>query len=112
MIAISEPFKQDFAFSGYSAFQTRKKINPKNGNKKLKNAMPPLGASGSRYGAGCGMLPFIITVGCDAYNGVLQVGQRVTVSLTVVPQVGQVFIFPFSFDFVFNMISFFKQSVN
>jgi hypothetical protein len=42
---IKAPFPHDFAFLGLELFQTRNKINPTNGKKKLNTAKPPLGAS-------------------------------------------------------------------
>lgn len=42
---INAPLPQDFAFNGYSSFQTRYKIKPRIGKKKQRTAKPTLGAS-------------------------------------------------------------------
>jgi hypothetical protein len=43
---IRAPLPHDFAFKGYSAFQTKYSINPTIGKQKHKKAKPPLDLSG------------------------------------------------------------------
>lgn len=74
---INAPFPQDFAFKGYSSFQTRYKINPINGNKNERTAKPELGAS-------AGFVPVVFVAALSV--GTPQFGQMTALSSISLPQ--------------------------
>lgn len=77
MTPINAPLPQDFAFNGYSSFQTRYKINPRIGKKKQRTAKPELGAS-------AGFFPVVFVAALSV--GTPQLGQMTALSSISLPQ--------------------------
>ena len=77
---INAPFPADLALNGHEFLQTRKRINPTTGMKKLRIAKPMLGASS-------GSVLFPLT-------GTPHFGQTTALSSICSPQLGQYIIIP------------------